>query len=173
MAIEDVLNRIAAGGWIRAAEESLPDVPILPVRGPNHESLGSELTPVETLEEARKWALRVLLNESTCEFRNRFGGDCEPAAGKRYRLISGRDVLWVDCCPQGHHVDDRLWIRQCVGIVCTECKAVYDPSECRIVLKPMGRMGGEPADRNAGNPGGSSVSNAQKAPSPSEPPGDQ
>ncbi len=170
MAIEDVLNQIAAGGWVRDTEKTLPEVPIPSANDPNHESLGRELAPVEALEEAKTWALRVLLNESTREFRNRFGGDFEPAAGKHYRLISERDALWVDRCPQGHLVDDRLWFRQCVGIICIECQAVYDPTECQIVPKPMDRLGGGPAERKAGEVGGSSRGDAQKAPSPSESP---
>lgn len=170
MAIEDVLNRIAAGGWRKVIDSTKPEVSAPPATGATPGTLGSELSPVETLEQAEKWALRVLLNESTREFRARFGGDFEPVAGKRYRLISEPDALWVDRCPQGHLVDDRLWLRQCVGIICIECQAVYDPTECQIVPKPMDRLGGGPAERKAGEAGGSSRADAQKAPSPAESP---
>lgn len=162
MAIEDVLNRIAAGGWLRDIEGTKPEIPILPASAATPGTLGSELAPVENLEEARKWVLRVLLNESTRGFRNRFGGDFEPVAGKRYRLISEPDALWVDRCPQGHFVDDRLWLRQCVGIVCIECKAVYDPSECQVVLKPMHRNVGEKAEWKERDPGDLSRDDAQR-----------
>lgn len=165
MAIEDVLNRIAAGGWLKDIEGTKPVVRILPA---TPGTLGSELAPVENLEAAKEWALRVLSDEATPTFRNQFGGDFEPVAGKRYRLIRAADAQWVDRCPQGHLVDDHLWLRQCVGIVCVECKAVYDPSECQIVLNPIDRKVGEPADRKERNPGGSSRAEAQKAPSPSE-----
>ena len=170
MAIEEVLNRIAAGGWLKDIEGTKPEGPILPLSAPTPGTLGSELAPVENLEEARKWALRVLLDESTRGFQNRFGGEFEPVAGKRYRLIREPNARWADRCPQGHFVEDRLWLRQCVGILCTECEAVYDPSECQIVIKPMDRKVGEKADWKGRDPGGLSRGNARKVPSPSDSP---
>jgi hypothetical protein len=146
MAIEDVLNRIAAGGWLKDIEGTKPETPILPPSVATPGTLASELAPVENLAVAKEWALRVLSDEAIPAFRNQFGGDFEPVAGIRYRLIRGTGAPWVDRCPQGHLVDDRLWVRQCVGIVCIECKAVYDPSECQIVLKPMDQKVGEKAD---------------------------
>jgi hypothetical protein len=76
----------------------------------------------------------------------------------------------VDRCPQGHLVDDHLWLRECVGIVCIECKAVYDPSECQTVLRPTDRKFGEPGEGKQRKPGGSSRSEAQNASSPTESP---
>jgi hypothetical protein len=170
MAIEDVLNRIAAGGWLKDIEGTKPEIPILPANAANHESLGSELAPVENLAVAKEWALQVLSDAAIPAFRNQFGGDFEPVAGKRYRLIREPDVPWADRCPQGHFVEDRLWLRQCVGIVCIECKAVYDPSECQIVLKPMDRKVREKADWKERVPGGLSRGDARKVPSPSDSP---
>jgi hypothetical protein len=163
MAIEDVLNRIAAGGWLKDIEGSKPEIPILPATAVTPGTLGSHLAPVENLAVAKDWALRVLSDESVREIRNRFRGDIEPVAGKRYGLIREPDAPWVDRCPQGHLVDDHLWLRQCVGIVCIECKAVYDPSECQTVLRPMDRTAGEPAEGKQRKPGASNRSEAKNA----------
>jgi hypothetical protein len=170
MAIEDVLNRIAAGGWPKVIERSELEIPIPSATVVTPGTLGSDLAPVENLAVAKDWALRVSSDESMRAIRYRFRGDIEPAAGKRYRLIREPDAPWVDRCPQGHLVDDHLWLRQCVGIVCIECKAVYDPSECQTVLRPTDRTVGEPAEGKQRKPGGSSRSNAQNASSPTESP---
>ena len=147
MAIEDVLNRIAAGGWARSVEEARPSGLIPPPRAASTESLGGECAPVDNIEAAKEWALRVLSDESTTEIQDRFGGDFEPAAGMRYRLVRDPGARWADRCPQGHIVGDRLWLRQCVAVVCTECEAVYDPSECVVVPNPKGLGTGKPVSK--------------------------
>jgi hypothetical protein len=157
MAIEHVLDKIAAGGWSNVDGEAkraqrfaqppiahqdssnakpVPQGPAAPAQ-PNAALVSQLKTLIRAeLSIIPEFAASDIGEEIVGGIATEILKHLPLSEGRRCSVMSRPNSPWWSRCPKGHFSDEYFWAYQCLAVICPQCEMVYDPKECRLEPRP-------------------------------------